>query len=969
MVQCMNDLKSSASDIVMSEQITISENAAPTASAIAAQVAETVSSAGTTGEGLSSENPSSDIDPRIVENTVLTNAATIVETTALTEYHDSQQTSVLDIPYDALPTLDENFTFAPGFFRVIERSVPLFNEILPQTTPAAWPWKRLDILNGLLGQDFIQNKLNYPVYVRFNLEVQIKVLATNFHYGQIMVVWRPAYCPFLKGCWRRDTVNPNDMCLNYPPGTWDPFGPYDSVFTASQLPHQVLPITAGTSATISLPWTLNYQYVRTQWMTEPNYHIGYLDIYLLTPILPTDIDSPRIQVFGRFKDIMGFGYRSVEALTANNSNAYIKRIRYITGDRPLYQKDPYVDATPYDVNLRMSLNTLDWKTMNVLPVNHNTVGETRVFKPWDVMAHAAGPTSVVKVKSPSKKKLADLRDRSRTPPKDKPSETIQAGHYKEEEAMSRGGALYQTWTKIVSTANSVASFIGSGLQALGLSKPPMPENPQRFFMVSPPLASSVAPDFTVSTSMDQVALCQSQPSDHPDTVMIANMAAIPTYVGYIQFGPQYKSKSQWFNITSAAWFDANYALATTPAGYIATNFQFWRANFKYRLHFSSSSFVNARFSVTVKFLDNNTPAPGIVPTQYVEVKGDIIVEGEVPYLHPAPWSTTYGNYVENMRVGLTITLLDDVVTWRADQQPPILCGIWISWPGLQVAGPLCPVELGIPWGFAHGIDPLPTRRKACFIAEEDMTREVLQSQELPGKTSTHPPLAYGMNDIPQSVYHLSKRYVEGRGSSFTPFAPYMALCGYARNASPNYLMTYQPINTKFAVLFRWVRGSANVVTDGTDFSIDDYAAPPENEGRFHHTMIGWHNFAKSEQEYFTEMTTRPYLKRVQGSIIAHRQPFRSNLPFVSGPHVIWTFSANDGIPAWANISVGSMSEQWRVEVLDTFLFHMKADQAVIPFSYAYGDDLCYNQWMGVPILIKLEKESLRDFLWGPTRPV
>lgn len=946
----------------MSEQITISENAAPSASAIDAQLAETVSTAPITSEGLLAENSTNDMDPRIVENTVLTNAASIVETTALTEFHDSQATSVFDVKAESLPVHDDNFTFAPGFFRVIERSVPLLNVAFPKTMPTAWPWKRLDILNGLLGQDFIQNKLNYPAFVRYNLEVQLKVLATNFHYGQIMVVWRPAYGPFLKGCWTRDTVDSNDIKFSYPASSWDPCGPYDSVYTASQLPHQVLPITAGTSATISLPWTLNYQYVRTQWLVEPNYHIGYLDIYLLTPILPTDIDSPRLQVFGRFKDIMGFGYRSVQPTSLADNNAHIKRIRYVTSGT-YTQADPYVDATPIAYSGQLVVqDDISLSTVYVADLWSSYLANWRVYPPWDIAA-----ASEIKVDESSSKssKLKSLRERPRHSEKEE-KETVQAGHYKEEQQMTSGGVLYNTWTKAVATANTIATFIGSGLQALGLSKPPMPENPQRFFMVAPPLASSVAPDFTVSTSMDQVALCSSQPSDHPDVAMLAKMAEIPTYLGYYQFSEQQKQYSAWYTITTSPFFNKSRAFAMTTGGYIAKSFQFWRANFKYRLHFSSSSFVNARFAVMVKYLDENVPLPGIVPTQYVEVKGDIVVEGEVPYLHPAPWSVTYGNFVERMRVSLTIQLLDDIVTWKADQATPIMCSIWISWPGLQVAGPYRAVETGIPWGMAHGVDPLPTKGKAKSGNEFwERNHEEIQSQELPGKTSNHPPEDYGMNDIPQSVYHLAKRYVEGRGGSFTPFAPYMTLASI--NTSADYLITYQPINAQFAVLFRWVRGSANLVTDSTIFSIDDFIATPVK--RQHHTMIGWHNFAKSAKEYLTQCNTRPYLKRMEGGIIAHRQPFRSNLPFVSAPHCVWYFSANDGVPTFGNISVGSMAEAWRAEVLDTFLFSMTANEPSVPFSYSYGDDLCYRQWMGIPIQVKLETATLQDFLWGPTRVV
>lgn len=951
----------------MSEQnVTISENAAPPRSAIDAQLVETVTTAGVNQEGLASENPVMGLDPTVIDNTVLTNAAAVVETTALTEYHDSQKTTFYDVNYESLGILDENFTFPPGFFRVVERSVPLFTAAFPNTDPTPMPWKRLDILSGLLGQDFIQTKLNYPCYIRFNLEVQLKILATNFHFGQIMVVWRPAYAPFLKGEWGTNADTGGDWRVNYPPGTWMPYGPYDTVFTASQLPHQVLPITAGTSATISLPWTLNYQYVPTRIMTAPSYHIGYLDIYLLTPILPVDIDPPRLQIFGRFKDIMGFGYRSVESASVANTNSHIRRVRYTLGE--ITQANPYVDATPIDSStFAVIFNYCNLSRLNSEPLSRNTGQYWTLFAPWDTNTRQVAESQEIVTKGRKKNKLILLRDRSRSvETESKCCEKIQAGRYGEEQSMEKGGLLYNTWTKWVRTANSVATFIGSGLQALGLSKPPVPENPLRMFMVPPPIASSVVPDFTVSTSFDQVAVVENKPEDEPDVIMFEKMAAIPMYMGFFNFSPTAKTYSRWFTPMSVVWALNQNAFVLTPAGYIVQKFQFWRANFKYRLHFSSSSFVNARFSVTVTLMDDNVPDPGIVPTQYVEVKGDIVVEGEVPYLYPTPFSYSFGPRENSFRVRVVISLLDESVTWKADQAAPILMSLWISWPGLQVAGPYSYLETGIPWGPSRDIMPLPTivEEKANTLAE-NVEREVLESQTLPGKTENAPPRQYGMNDIPTSVYHLSKRYVEGRGTSFTPFAPYMCVARTPQGTRAEVLVTYNPINTYFAALFRWVRGSANVLTTGTGYSMDDYVANPTVHP--YHTMIAWHNRAMDQKAFLRETCTRPYLRRFGEGMIAHRQPYRSNLPYVSGPHVCWSMNDNfDPTPDWADVQVRSMAEAYYVESLDTFVFDLPANEPVVPFSYSFGDDLSYKQWMGVPVLCKFVDSSVDNFLWGPT---
>lgn len=914
-----------------------SDTAAPSVSTVVAQEGATIASPAVGAQGLAVETMPDVISSAVVENTVLTNADSNVETTALTEYHDAQTTQKATIPYKAVDIVDANFVFPPGFFRVIERSVPLLTVDIPQSDPEVYPFLRLDLLSGLLGIDFIQSKLNYPAFVRFNLEVQVKILATNFHFGQIMLVWRPAYAPFLKANWVGLNMSDDVIKCHFPPASWDPYGPYDCVTTASQLPHQILPITAGTSATMELPWTLNRQYVPTKQMCHPSHHIGYLDVYLLTPCMPVDIDKPKIQVFARFKDIMGFGYRSVQSYAIAKSSAIIRRVFY-TQDNAV-NHDGFLVANPVNRNEGdVFFDTQNLKNITLQTITHGLVSGWSLWFPW-----ALG-YSLREYKQMPKRKAEKVS-----------TEVLESNSVGEYHALQEGSIFTNTWTKVTKTANAIMAYVGSGLAALGLSKPPTPDLPTRIYEVAPPLSSSECVDFTISTGINQVSLVKNDELDHPEQVLLEKMAAIPTYMGYYIFNNTDRTWKNWFGPRTVRWSpNRNFGLFT-PAGLISQKFLFWRGNLYYRLHFSSSSFVNARFAVLIEYFDDGNLQQGIVPTQYVEVKGDSIVEGEVPFLHPAPWA----NFVDSdarQPFRITVTMIDDPVSWKADQSPPIVMSLWIAWRGFQVAGMTQGIECGVPWGFASAIVPRPQ------LSEQEKIRatEVFESNDLPGKVPALPPVSCGMNDIPISAYHIAKRYVQGRGMSFTPFAPYMVMASYT-TTGPRYCVTWAPINSYLMKCFRWVRGSANVVTDSIDTIFDQYYQALADEC---HTMIGF-EWSFSNLEFLRRTTARPYMKKLGQKLLAVRQPYRSNYPYVSGPHVF--VSSTSVSWSYDNFRVESMAESLKGEILDTFVFDRPQTDInkAREFSYAYGDDLCYKQWMGVPLMCTLRSDHLSGFIWGP----
>lgn len=285
------------------------DTAAPPISEVVQEITTAAKHNSQTNEkGLQKTSVSDESNADIIGATVLNNTSESTVTSALTQYMDVQNVESVDIPFEGAPISDPVFAFPKGYFDVAERSFGICTVKIDNGDPTGLPLMRIDIANALLSQDFVAQKFAYPLYIRYNLEVQVRMLATNFHYGQIMVVWRPAMAPICNFDWSVHPDHYEAVVRNYCFPT-----AYDWIWTASQLPHKVMSITAGSTVTMSCPWTLNRQYAPTRSMLSLPYHPGYLDIYLLTPVLPTDIDRPALQVFARFTDVCGFGYRAVNS--------------------------------------------------------------------------------------------------------------------------------------------------------------------------------------------------------------------------------------------------------------------------------------------------------------------------------------------------------------------------------------------------------------------------------------------------------------------------------------------------------------------------------------------------------------------------------------------------------------------------------------------------------------------------------
>lgn len=843
------------------------------------------------------------LEARLVQDTVLTDPVEQVETSAISYYQDAQNRVAITQGQVASNIVDANLIFPEGYFSACERSLPIGSFTLPGVTPQAFPLYRLDIVNNLMARPFISEKLSYARFIRYDLEIQIRVLSTNFHYGQIMAVFRPAYFPFMKV--KITEGGQSTLRVDLLEDAWNPAGPYDPVYTASQLKNTIIPVTAGTSVTIDVPWGLNLQYVRTRDALTPRSHFGFLDIYALTPIGPTGIDHAQFQVFGRLKNIKGFGYQ-------NNPDGVQVRPRWL-------QYFVHGQEQP------------DWR----IEFPHPTRGPTIPMPELGGGGDGTGWWDIGQLKQHGC--VARWNGTKGKPIPPSPTHEI-AQAEDADNIDQQGGQL----SRVTGVGAKVLSSITQALSQLGLSKPLVRGPPEKVVNVAPGITNSVGPDVTYSTAYD-AANMMVQPCQHPPETDISRLAAIPTYMGFWTFTNKQNTKQIALSPATVRVGKWNDVFCCMPATYIASRFVYWRGGLRYKIHFSSSSFINARFVILAGFEYNDMQA-GISPTQYVEVKGDAVVEGVIPFLHVAPWAVLKQQVVQ---FRLKVSLLDSaMVAWKVDQAEAIYASLWCSFDNFQVAQPGDPVDLAIPWGYGY-----------YFDGEHPVEKSQAEDEPIPGAMRSGEVVSAGMNDIPTSVYHVAKRCQLNRSCVITGMSA-MPLVSDGKLFAGYYAFSYNPSQTYFAALFRWQAGSVEALTGESSYGID-----VPFMGKAYDMLIHDSASIGDMKEQVMMGGCHPTLMKMGEAFIAMRQPYRSNMMFVSGPHLVWWWTGDIGYQGCHFAPMNSYYEPYE-GIQGIWLGDINNSKPHLA-AWSFGDDLIYNQFMGVPALVVLKHEDLATALYGP----
>nr|WPV63461.1 MAG: capsid protein [Wenzhou shrew picorna-like virus 1] len=904
------------------------------------------------------------VDDVSLEETSIGNSDPVVEVhSSLTDYVDVSSSRSAVSTETAVDIVDKNFVFPPDYFKVIERSFMILDMGMSNSAaPNQYPY-RFDVLNALLyNRKSITDKLMYAQYVRFNMEVQVKIMATNFHYGQLMVVWRPSFSPYMPCNYEEKDgyLNVRHYSSAYTTSAREYFTPcqtpYDNVYTGSQLEHHIVPITAGANLTLKLPWTLNRQYIPTKEMMLPENHIGFLDIYKLTPIGPADIDPIRVQLFARLRDVVGFGYRAPTDLCKDWNTITLRR--YFAGNDESTRSMVQVKYPPrfsWQSEHSLELGSTNWN-LREMPLPDVTKYSARAW--WEM--NQTGTFTLLQ--QPEEKTVTEV-----TPQEE---EVMESGELVRQE---RGGALYSMFNAGVSTANTIAAWVGDALAYFGLSRPPMKGVPNRFMHVAPPVSNSVGPDFCVSNGVNPESLVLNKKSDHAEQVEISRLGATEVYLGYYPLTFTNRRIYTWLYparcIFTGNFSDKAYKIFyRTPTSMLMEKFALWRGNAKYRLHFSCSSFMVARVGVTIRY-DGDAQyqdEQGMVPTQIVEIKGDTTIEGEIPFLYQAPWRT----WVQPL-ARIEVNLLSWPVSWKNAEVGPIYMSAWVSYPGFQVAMPTSRLDVGIPYGIATAnggpsdepralvkddgeIELAKAKEEPCLSCRTDPPEdEVMESGKLPGVTAAHPPKQYGMNDVFTSLYQLAKRFNPVYGRVICPLKPLVMVLQHptARDEGA-IIVQMQPSNSHFAPCFRWVRGSYDLLNVGSYQMVDMlypdgiYSSTILDERALFLTNQGPTDYGKTLYAY---AITNNHMSRNGQSLIASRSPFHSNFPFVSAPSLSMRTTNLRG-----QIKFQSMCDAQGEMVNVTCADGLAQKNPRMPYmELAYGDDLCYNQWMGCPMGITI----------------
>lgn len=890
----------------------------------------------------------------VLADTTLSDVPLVAHTSALSRFHDVAPIADTHLNIDNSKVVDANFVFPKGYFSVCERMLPILTAKLPSTTPTPYPYLRIDPLSPLLATPMIKDKFRNVINIRYNMEIQIKILATHFHYGQLLVVFRPAYFPYLKlrtALINDESKGPYTSCLTIKE-SWEPYGPFDSVFTASQLDHKILPVTAGSSVTISVPWSCNFQYAPVWKCANFRYHIGFLDIYMLTPIYPADADACSLQVFARFADIEGFGYMSNDGI-----NAYlpIPNSYGIDGEEEKSDNYALVPYSPATIGCFMNNMSYGLNLQDITVINNKKLD---VYARWNnYQGQFKGATKTLYAGFDQEPRIRNFKELATSE-----KITHSDGQKQKDEAQSMEEAnSVLGWSRSVARSifSRIASTVSGQKVSDGLCKVVPKRLPQSMFLQAPPFPLSVAEDFTTSTGYINQDLVPVPKNEHSDKTDLSNLAATYTYMGYRAFTSSGRSSSFKFSPFKAIFNTFQDACVMTPASYIAHRFAFWRGSFKYRVHFSSSAFVNVRFAIRPSY--TQFTSNGITPTQYVEVKGDAVVEGEIPYLFSAPWARCDNN---DMCYQLDIEMMQDsLVAWKKDIASPIVATLWIAMGDFQVAQPRLSTPMIIPWGFgawfegSYPTEPdlasiprreralMPPSQKKQYISKLDLKwpyYEEVQSGDLPGTIQPHETFSIGMGDIPQSVYHIAKRYIPCRATCLVPLAPLMLVATRTNVWRGSHYATYYPNTIYFAALFRWVSGSANVVADSVNSIVD----VPFLNGPYE-LFIHDKELQHSSEISLMLGQFHPFTMKMSNNMIAIRQPFRSQVPFVSSPHLFYSWdrqASYDGCHAQAMTAGPSPPES-----LQALFFDHANREASNRVMWSFADDLCYKQFMGIPM--------------------
>lgn len=233
----------------------------------------------------------------------------VEESKEVTEFADQSHEVQVDVP--AIVEEVPNPYVFQGLKEFLERPVPLGTFSWPLNAAFGSCLRRFVFPDALFNQSFIWEKLRHFQYFRGGLHFRVKINATLYHYGKLLMVWRPLALGKTTSIY----------------GTAQRAGAYDNIYTLSSYPNiQVSPNSSETQE-LQASFFLPYQWidliafgtatgVTASW-TYQRYlmNLGVLEFWVLTPLQASGAaDDPPATVtfYANFVNVELAGYTPLQ---------------------------------------------------------------------------------------------------------------------------------------------------------------------------------------------------------------------------------------------------------------------------------------------------------------------------------------------------------------------------------------------------------------------------------------------------------------------------------------------------------------------------------------------------------------------------------------------------------------------------------------------------------------------------------
>lgn len=564
----------------------------------------------------------------------------------LTRFVDPTPSSSLHLPSEFPKPVDVSFEWTEGYCKQLERTVLLYGPyVLNQTVMTGVPLFRFAIGSFLLSLPYISNRVQNATYIRFDIEVNIRVVATKFHYGALMALFRPCYYYNCAG-----SLAWNDTRRDFVQAHWEP---YDTIYTASTLPHKLISLTGDTSCTMTMEWPLPVNYMLVARLFGPEgatFDPFIFDIYSLSPTLPADIDPPELYVTCTMRNVKLHGYCATHEVTfARPSNI-------------LFGSDVIATSTWTSI-VDAQLWTLPPGVQELEVQEDGNEKEICPFIEKDELSLVS---------------CGELEGITQA------EDSVEVSLKEDNKWRRKEFSVSSMLRNVVKIATPFLSV----LDFFGLSKPRDPHQPKVMAVTYLPIANSVGVDPCTSVAFDRTCVLDEVKglqsmliSDiaQKEMLMWAGLVKNSGFVVTRSMSPKYGMGVEW--MTHGTEF------IPSPACFIANKFHYWRASVRLTLRIYSSAMLTCRFQLSFEYYNQRTtPSPqGLVSNAcswIFEGTGDFVRCFTIPFLCENPFSPFHRDYVN-----VSLTCLTDVVSPEKTESRPIWITMWVSFPDLQVMVP------------------------------------------------------------------------------------------------------------------------------------------------------------------------------------------------------------------------------------------------------------------------------------------